>query len=389
MTHNRSVRLNFWLCAPLTKERKMNKKNGLLMAANWESGVGYAWWLMESFWKVLAEHHDGHSVIAYPKITTTPAAIAECPARTAEINFTTTGSLVKQCRFVRANAIKTIYLTDQPTWHWRYAVWRIAGVRRIVTHDHTPGLRTAPKGIKRWIKAAIQRLPWITVNLAIGATDFVRQRLIDVACVPEHKTASAPNGLPSISVDAIDVRAEFGIAADRLILVSTGRAAPIKNIDFALRLIALVDGVHFLHIGDGPDLPRLQAIADTLGITDRVTWAGKRSDVPAILAGCDIAIQPSRGEVGYSLSMLEYMRAGLPVLAPDNKSVSGCVEDGVTGLIYRENCAESAMEKLMTLTIIPNLRRPMGERGAKRVAEHFSLLNTHLALISAMLTSSP
>jgi glycosyltransferase involved in cell wall biosynthesis len=87
--------------------------------------------------------------------------------------------------------------------------------------------------------------------------------------------------------------------------------------------------------------------------------------------------------------MLEYMRAGLPVLASDNKSVSGCVEDGATGLIYREDCAESAMEKLMTLTITPNLRRTMGERGAKRVAEHFSLLNTHLALISAMLTSSP
>lgn len=366
----------FWLSRRLWR---IARRPALLMAANWDSNAGYAWWLMESYWRVLAGLYS-ESIIAYPTISTVPDAIAQSRAVCAEVDFTPAGSLLEQCRFIRTHRIGTVYLTDQPVRSWRYAAWRMAGVRTIITHDHTPGLRTAPTGIKRLAKTLLNRLPWITVDMALGATDFVRDRLIEVACMPVKRCHTIPNGLPQLDVDPIDVRTEFDIPADRVILVSTGRVAPIKKLDFALRLVAAVKGAHFLHVGDGPDLPRLRALTAQLGIAERVTWAGRRSDVPALLPGCDIAIQPSRGEVGYSLSILEYMRAGLPVIVPDNRSVCGATVHGVNGLIYREGDLQSARTALLSLVQSPDLRRVLGGVGRIDVAQQFSLESAHARL---------
>lgn len=351
-----------------------------LLVANWESGVGYAWWLMESYWCCLAENHKGVSIIAYPKITTIPETIERSPARCIEFDFTPAGSLLKQCQYLYRNGVRTVYLTDQAMRSWRYLFWRLCGVRRIISHDHTPGLRTPPTGIKRVVKWAMNRLPFVTVDLALGATEFIRQRAINVACLPARKCHAIPNGLPPIDAKAINVHAQLGIGIGRKILVSTGRLAPIKNIDFALRLVALVDDVHFLHIGDGPDSARLRVLTSELGVADRVTWAGKRSDVASVLLGCDVAIQPSRGEVGYSLSILEYMRAGLPVLVPDNPSVCGAIRDKIDGFVYPEHNLAAAAELLRRLVGDPAFCVAMGSAGQKSVNEMFTLQKAHLRL---------
>lgn len=379
-----NTRPSFILRRRLESLRRSTTYGPQLLVANWESGVGYAWWLMESYWRCLAEHHKGASILAYPKITILPENIRQCPARCIEFDFTPAGSLLRQCIYLYQNGVRTVYLTDQAMRSWRYMLWRLCGVRRIVSHDHTPGLRTPPTGIKRILKWAVNRLPFITVDLALGATDFVRQRSIDVACLPAGKCYAIPNGLPLTEAKALNVHAEFDIAMDRTILVSTGRLAPIKNIEFALRLVAMTEDVHFLHIGDGPDGARLKGLASELGIAHRITWAGRRSDVACILPGCDVAIQPSRGEVGYSLSILEYMRAGLPVLVPDNPSVCGATRDKIDGFIYPEDDVAVAAELLRRLVRDRALRAAMGQAGKKSVNEMFTLRKAHLKLCEVM-----
>lgn len=371
------------------KESETDKKPSILMVANWDSGVGYAWWLMESYWVALAKHHQKshRAVIAYPSISTIPDSIRDTQIRAELLNFkaTTIRDVARQCRFIREHNVDTVYLSDQTPSHWRYLAWRLAGVKVIVTHDHTPGLRSAPQSIKRLLKIALRSLPGITVNAAIGATEYVRNRLIEVGCFPPHKTHAAPNGLPQGEVHTpAEVHAMFGIPRGRTIIVTTGRAAPIKNLGFALRCIEQLssDGVdvHLLHCGDGPDLEKLKQQAAELGVTDRVTFAGKRSDVPAILPACDIAMQPSRGEVGYSLSILEYMQAGLPVVVPNNPSVCGATVSGLTGLIYREDDLQDACRQFVQLVSDGDLRARIGESGRMAVTSHYSLDTSHAAL---------
>lgn len=379
----------------------MNSRPGLLLVANWDSGVGYAWWLMESFWATLARAYSPtHRVlVAFPSISTLSPELTSAPLEAVEEDFGARGPAAfwRQIRFLRAHRIRVLYLSDRGTVSLRHLAFRLlGGVRLIVTHDHTPGLRTRPRGLKRAAKALLHRIPGLAVDGAIGASEFVRERLIDVVRMPPERCFAAPNGLPPEDTDtlSVDVRNEFGFGPEQKILVMTGRANRYKNVEFVLEVLARLTpaeqaALRFLFVGDGPDLEHFRHRAAALNLAPLCTFAGRRSDVPAILRGCDLAIHPSRGEVGYSLSILESMRAGLPVLVPDNPSVCAATRDGETGLIYREDDPEDALKVLRCLLRDPATARHIGEAARNEVATRYRLEDTHRALLAAFQAIDP
>lgn len=368
-------------------------KPGVLLVANWDSGVGYAWWLMESYWCVIAAHYAGCHVVqlAYPSISALPGAIAEAPLTplVMDCRVRRFRDLVRMLRFLYANRIRVVYLTDRAAVHPLYALFRCVGVRAIVVHDHTPGIRTEPMGVKRLFKWLIARMPWAAADAMIGATQFVRRRHLEVGCVPPDRCFCVPNGLPNRPAPLpMDIHAHFGIPRERRVIVTVSRAHRYKGIEFALSVIRELahaspnGGVHYLFCGDGPDLDFFRHISERDGLAGRVTFAGKRDDIRALLRGCDIALHPSRGEVGYSLSILEYMEAGLPVVVPDNPSVCEATADGETGFVYREGDIASAITALRTLLAEPQRRRAMGALAAERQAQQYSLEDSHEKLIA-------
>ena len=372
----------------------MKSDSTLLLVANYDSGVGYAWWLMESFWVLLAEqyHHKSRVILVYPTISSLPPTIANAPLQVIEFDFTRQGfrQIVAQCKFLFHNQVQTIYFSDMPTWHWRYAFYRLAGVKILIVHDHTPGMRTSVTGIKGGLKRFLHRLPWIVVDGAIGATEFVRQRFINVYGMNPERCYAAPNGLPPVAklIKAIDLRQLFEIPTERKILIMTGRAHRYKGVNFVSEVISCLPAsdrnkLHFVFVGDGPDLENYKNTACKLGLAGFCTFAGYRNDVFSFLAGADIAIHPSRGEVGYSLSILEYMRAGLPLVVPDNPSVCEATEDGITGIVYPEGDVQAASEALCNLVNDDSLRIQMG-KNARLMSRRYSLEETHRSLLEAV-----
>jgi glycosyltransferase involved in cell wall biosynthesis len=283
-----------------------------------------------------------------------------------------------------------VYLTDGMVRDWRYAVWRAAGVQRIVVHDHTPGTRSVPRGLRRTAKQLLCRLPIVTADALIGATPFVRARHVESTCFPAARCHIAENGLPMRgAVDAVDVHARFAIPGDRHVAVVVGRADRIKGVEVAIDAVAqLVNrgrhDVHLLHVGDGPDLDRFRARAERLGVSAFVTFAGRQDGVPGILRGCAIAIHPSFAEVGYSLAILESMEAGLPVLVSDDPSVCGATEHGVTGLHVRTGDPTALATALAALLDDGGLRRRLGAAAAAQLQARFTLAHTHRQLGEAM-----
>lgn len=362
------------------------KQSGILLVANWDSAAGYAWWLMESYWVAISEQYADRLKchLAYPSISGVPENIVRAPItlHRQDFSFGSWRGLAGQLSFLRRNKIRTIYFTDRAAVSWRYALYRAAGVRAIVIHDHTPGLRTPPRGLKKLLKWTAQRLPWIAADVQIGATEFVRRRLIDVGCAPAAKCFTVPNGLPAQDAEPLDVYAEFGIPRTRKIFATVARATRYKGIAFALRTLAATgrQDWHYLLCGDGPDLGHFRSVAVELGIADQVTFAGNRRDVPRILLGCYAAMHPSDGEVGYSLAILEYMRAGLPVLVPDNPSVSAAT-DLLTGIIYRDEA--DAMQGLQKLLDVPEYAAYLG-RHARTAVQSYSLREAHERLLDAV-----
>jgi glycosyltransferase involved in cell wall biosynthesis len=107
-----------------------------------------------------------------------------------------------------------------------------------------------------------------------------------------------------------------------------GRLTRQKRPDLAVRAFARLDlpGAELHLANDGPDRERVEALARTLGVADRVRFLGYQQDVPALLARASCLLLTSEYEAA-SLSLLEAMAAGVPVVA----TRVGGVEEALDG----------------------------------------------------------
>jgi glycosyltransferase involved in cell wall biosynthesis len=332
--------------------------------------------------------------LAYPSISKLPETVesSQLIIEKADFTFHSMANFFKQLSFIKKNKIKYIYFSDRANIHWRYLFYRLIGVKKIIVHDHTPGLRTKPSGFKKWFKTFLNRLPFFTSDGSIGATDFVRKRLIDVSCIPESRCFSAPNGIPDISEDnqAINLTERFNILAGKTVIVSVGRAHFYKGVDFSIKVISeLVNqlnyrNIHFLYLGDGPHLDEMRKMSEDYNITDYVTLAGRVRNIEEILPACHIAFHPSKGEVGYSLSILECMQARLPVVVSNNASVCEAITNDSDGIIYEQGNINSAVKAFQELLDKPEVRAKMGQSAFDKVKEKYLLKNCHDALVVAI-----
>jgi glycosyltransferase involved in cell wall biosynthesis len=113
------------------------------------------------------------------------------------------------------------------------------------------------------------------------------------------------------------------------------------------------------------------------------TFAGKRSDIRQILPSCDIGFHASKGEVGYSLSILEYMSAGLVTIVPDRASTCNSIQHMETGLIYSHDDIGSACD-MIELSLDTELAKQLSTNAIIEVHEKYDIDKTNKNLISIL-----
>ena len=110
---------------------------------------------------------------------------------------------------------------------------------------------------------------------------------------------------------------ELGKRPGDVWLVTISRLVHKNAVDTVIRAVPnLPPQVTFVVGGIGPDEAKLRALAKELGVADRVVFLGEvsQTDLPKVLAVCDIFTRPSRSE-GMGVSFIEAMASGLPVIA--------------------------------------------------------------------------
>ena len=217
-------------------------------------------------------------------------------------------------------------------------------------------------------------------------------RLVAPAC--ERQAARWCDRIISVSVLAAENAAQFGIgersqvvpilngifdhskraALDHdkpLTCTMVARFTHFKDHELLLRAFAQVPGKISLRLaGIGETLSTVQKLADRLGIRDRVEFAGAREDIPEILAQTDVFVLASRTET-LPISILEAMRAGLPVIASDVGGVSEEVIDGETGILVSPGSVDEMTSALTRLLADKAMRIAMGRAGRIRFERFF------------------
>jgi glycosyltransferase involved in cell wall biosynthesis len=340
---------------------------------------------MEHYWCLIAESLASlgrRTLLAYPRGGAIPETIRQAPIDVRWLDF---GDRSAQgwrnlAATVRGESITSLYLTDRAYLDMRYIGLRRLGVESIVLHEHRPGDRPPVRGLKGWVKGRIRNVDAWSADLYVAVSDFVRDRMIENARVPENRTLIVPNGVAPIAYSAEDrsrARMEIGACDDEIVVGMVARAHRIKGIEFAIDVAGKVleenPQLLFVFIGDGPDLQQFRARAEGRGVTDRFRFLGRRSDARRVMAGFDIGFHPSMAEIGYCLAILELMNAGLPVVVPNRPSVRGATEPGVTGLWYPADDMRACARAILDLASDPDRRASFGRAARERTLTQFSL----------------
>ena len=261
---------------------------------------------------------------------------------------------------------------------WSALATRLTGVRSVSSLHVAPSATRALQNSARHhiavelrdrlMIAALNR--WATGVIAVSAAlrdEYVGRRL------DARKTRVVHNGieLERFSRPYAEARArlvaELGIAHDARVAVTVSVLRPAKGIEVLLEAARSVPDATFLIIGDGPLRDEWTAMAERLGVASRVVWAGYRTDVDALLAGCELFVHPTLDDA-FPTVLLEAMAAGLPVIASDVGGISEIVDDDLTGILLPAGEAAALAEALRSLLADPVTRSRMGDEARARTS---------------------
>jgi D-inositol-3-phosphate glycosyltransferase len=238
----------------------------------------------------------------------------------------------------------------------------------------------------------VEREIMLFADRIVASTPSDRQHMIDLYDAPAEKIVIIPPGVDLNLFHPIDQ----GIARDHVNMprnghhsvLFVGRIDPIKGIDIwfhAMSIvvqknpqfrghlcICLVGGDVDDETAQDAELVRLQLLKEELGISDMVTFLGRRSQdsLPYHYSAADVVVMPSLYE-SFGMAALEAMACGTPVVASDVGGLSFVVRNGETGYLVPDRDPDALAECLSRLLNDAELRKRLGERGAY-VAQEYS-----------------
>ncbi len=242
---------------------------------------------------------------------------------------------------------------------------RLAGVPTVVNTQHGRGCG------KSW-KARLQfrmanRLTDRVVGVSEDAAELCRQDDARSA----DRTIALWNG---VDLD----RFEYRGPSTESVAISVARLSPEKDFATLLRAtwILIKDRPDFRLklVGDGAERQKLEQLAAELNLNDHVEFLGERSDVSRLLPQAGFFVSSSRTE-GISLTLLEAMAVGLPVVTTRVGGNPEIVVEGKTGRLVSPNSPEELALAMRDLLKDQEGWPVYGELARQRVEQHFNVRN--------------
>jgi glycosyltransferase involved in cell wall biosynthesis len=245
---------------------------------------------------------------------------------------------------------------------------RIPVVLTVHGWSFTPGIPALQAAVYRQIERFVGPL----ASRIIAVSEFDRQLALEARIAKEDRVVTVHNGMPDVPPE---LRADPARTPPRLVMVA--RFGPQKDHLTLFRALAGLQGLGWELdlIGEGPLMGQMASVAATLGIGGRVRFLGQRTDVDQILAQAQVSLLVSNWE-GFPLSILESMRAGLPVVASAVGGVAESVVDEETGYLIPRGGADQLRDRLARLLASPAERVRLGRKGRARYEQLFTLGHT-------------
>lgn len=212
----------------------------------------------------------------------------------------------------------------------------------------------------------LERVLGRVTSRIIAVCDQERSLAESLHICDTHRLSLVYNGIPDHPV-----RGDPG--ADPCTLVMIARFQEPKDHCTLLRALKLIetDDWRARLVGTGPRLQSVRDEARYLGLTSRVEFIGQHSDPTQVLASAQILVLSSRSEA-FPISILEGMRAGLPVVATRVGGIPQAVEDGVNGFLVTPGDSTRLAGRLRELLDNKQLRSSFGRHSREKYLQLFT-----------------
>ena len=209
----------------------------------------------------------------------------------------------------------------------------------------------------------------------VAISERVRRQLKQYYNVPDERIVTIPNGInlsrfnPENARSRSAVRRSFGIPQDVPLLLFVGSQYRLKGLEFAIKALVEMETQAMLLVVGADVAAPFKRLAEQLGVSDRVIFAGARSDLPTIYPAADAFVFPTLYET-FALVCLEAMASGLPVLASPVGGIEDYLRDGENGLHINRDATEIAakLDRLLNDLELRTRLRKAGIATAKNYA---------------------
>jgi len=221
---------------------------------------------------------------------------------------------------------------------------------------------------------------WNMNDAVITISEDAKKELLKWNRIDTKKTKVIHNGIDTNRYaclqDGSEARSMLNINTSTFVVGTVARLSPVKDqftlIDAFSKVISETNDAKLIFVGDGALREELISYTKKLGIYDKVMFLGFRDDVFNILPTFDVFVLSSLTE-GISLTLLEAMAAGRPIVATNVGGNPEVIIDGVTGFLIPPKEPQNMSEAIAKILQNPELAKQMGEAGRRRVEEKFSL----------------
>jgi len=246
----------------------------------------------------------------------------------------------------------------------------------IVANNHLWKRTTRALRFYCWLDSRLVR--YFDEVIAVSAP--IQRELLAVGVAP-GKLSRITNGIdmaPFRAADALSrehARARLGLPSQAVIAGMVSSLTVEKGHRYAVEALAALaprfPELHLAIVGDGPEQAAIETRLGELGLSDRVSFCGRRSDIPTVLRAFDLYLLPSLIE-GLPIALLEAMASALPVVASDVGDVGSAVSDGVNGRLVAAGDADALAAALRDLLTAPAQLPRMGAAARECIESRFS-----------------
>ena len=273
------------------------------------------------------------------------------------------GQLRQMARLFRAGQFDVVHTHNTYPHIYGSIAARLAAVPVVVNtrHGQRAGHGWKSRTQFRWASHLVDRI--------IAVSDDAAQLCVQADRVSSRKVIRVWNG---IDVDDF----QFTGPAETPVAISVARLSSEKDFPTLLRAMSIavreIPNLVLKLVGDGPERSRLEQLTQELNLTPHVEFLGERHDVPVLLAKAGFFVTASLTE-GISLTLLEAMAVGLPVIATAVGGNSEIVDAPRTGQLVKAGDAAGLAEAMVLMCRQPDRWRPLGQAGRRRVEEFFDV----------------